>query len=43
MGAFHDADIVGVAHVVERTIGDLGFLRCRPGEAVGAAAASLAS
>ena len=43
MGEFHDADIVGIAHVIERTIADLGFLRCRPGEAVAAASASLAA
>lgn len=41
MGAYHDADIVGITHVIERTLGDLGRLRCRPGESVAAASASL--
>lgn len=41
MGVHHDADIVGVVHVVERVLGELGALRCRPGEAVAAAAAHL--
>lgn len=41
MGVQHDADIVGVVHVLERVLADLGALRSRPGEAVAAAAASL--
>jgi aspartate aminotransferase-like enzyme len=43
MGAYHDADIVAITHIIERTLGDLGFLRCRPGEAVATASASLSA
>jgi aspartate aminotransferase-like enzyme len=41
MGVHHDADIVGVVHVVECVLAELGALRCRPGDAVAAAAARL--
>jgi aspartate aminotransferase-like enzyme len=41
MGVHHDADVVGVAHVLECVLAELGALRCRPGEAVAAAASHL--
>jgi serine---pyruvate transaminase len=41
MGVQHDGDIVGVVQVLECVLADLGALRCQPGEAVAAAAASL--
>ncbi len=41
MGIHHDADIVGVVHVLECVLADLGSLRCQPGEAVAAAAAHM--
>ena len=41
LGVQHDADIIGAVHVLERVLADLGALRCRPGEAVAAAAARM--
>ena len=41
MGVQHDGDIVGVVQILECVLADLGALRCQPGEAVAAAAASL--